>query len=136
MEEQVDLLFVYGTLRRGFDHPLADFMQAHTQHEGYATAQGNLYLIGYYPGLVLNQHTYRRVLGELLRMDDPPCILSRIDEYEECSQNYPAPHEYRREIITVNDAANRPVKAWCYLYNHPVDGLPELRSGDFIREIS
>ncbi len=136
MEKPIDLLFVYGTLRRGFDHPLSAFMNEHTTHEGYATAQGNLYLVGYYPGLVISEHTYRRVLGELLRMNDPETVLQRIDDYEECSQQYPAPHEYRREIITVNDAANQPVQAWCYLYNHPTDGLPELRSGDFIREIS
>ena len=49
-----DRLFVYGTLMRGFDHPMAQLLSRSADFLGPATCRGRLYLIKHYPGLVLS----------------------------------------------------------------------------------
>ena len=49
-----DRLFVYGTLMRGFDHPMAQLLSRSADFLGTATCRGRLYLIKHYPGLVLS----------------------------------------------------------------------------------
>lgn len=138
MDKVIDKLFVYGTLRQGFDHPLMEYISNSTTRLGYASVLGHLYMIGPYPGMVIDSQTYKRVLGEILHLEQKPeDILSRIDEYEECSARYPEPHEYRREIIHVtNSATNESLSAWAYLYKASTEGLKASRSGDFLREIN
>src|SRR3981081_956889 len=47
-------LFVYGTLMRGFDHPMAQLLSRSADFIGEARCQGRLYLVKHYPGLVLS----------------------------------------------------------------------------------
>ena len=47
-----DLLFVYGTLMRGFDHPMAKLLAGNAEFLGPAQCRGRLYLVKHYPGLV------------------------------------------------------------------------------------
>ena len=49
-----DHLFVYGTLMRGFDHPMARLLSRSADFIGEARCQGRLYRIKHYPGLVLS----------------------------------------------------------------------------------
>src|SRR3954449_8959274 len=65
-------LFVYGTLMRGFDHPMAKLLSASAEFCGDAHCQGRLYLVKHYPGLVLSDDASDVVFGELfsLRMPD------------------------------------------------------------------
>lgn len=133
----VDKLFVYGTLRLGFDHPLGEFLSETSERMGMATTEGHLYLIGHYPGMIRDTRTYRRVKGELLQLKgDIDDVMNRVDDYEECSSRYPEPHEYRREVISVTDETGQAQQAWAYVYNQPVLGLREIRSGDFLDEVS
>ena len=52
MQVRQDLLFVYGTLMRGFDHPMAKLLSRSAEFCGEARCQGRLYLVKHYPGLV------------------------------------------------------------------------------------
>ena len=62
-----DRLFVYGTLMRGFDHPMAQLLSRSADFLGTATCRGRLYLIKHYPGLVLSddarRHRVRRIVS-------------------------------------------------------------------------
>ena len=49
-----DRLFVYGTLMRGFDHPMAQLLSRSADFIGEARCRGRLYLVKHYPGLVLS----------------------------------------------------------------------------------
>ena len=50
-----DRLFVYGTLMRGFDHPMAQLLSRQAaDFIGEARCRGRLYLVKHYPGLVLS----------------------------------------------------------------------------------
>ena len=63
-----DRLFVYGTLMRGFDHPMARLLSANADFLGEATCRGRLYLVRHYPGLMLSDDSADVVHGELFRL--------------------------------------------------------------------
>ena len=63
-----DHLFVYGTLMRGFDHPMAKLLSQAADFLGPARCQGRLYLVKHYPGLVLSDDHTEIVFGELYRL--------------------------------------------------------------------
>ena len=47
-----DYLFVYGTLRDGYDLKLKDKISAEIEYIGKAKVEGSLYDLGKYPGAV------------------------------------------------------------------------------------
>uniref|UniRef100_UPI0038F6F948 gamma-glutamylcyclotransferase family protein n=1 Tax=Streptomyces galilaeus TaxID=33899 RepID=UPI0038F6F948 len=63
-----DLLFVYGTLMRGFDHPMAKLLAGNAEFLGPAQCRGRLYLVKHYPGLVASDGPADIVHGELFRL--------------------------------------------------------------------
>ena len=65
-----DRLFVYGTLMRGFDHPMARLLSGSADFLGGASCQGRLYLVKHYPGLVLSEDPADTVFGELFALRD------------------------------------------------------------------
>lgn len=122
-------LFVYGTLRRGFDGAMARQLRAAARYVGSGTVAGRLYRIADYPGLVPGPDG--QVAGDLFALDDPAATLALLDEYEECAAHHPQPHEYRREQLVV-ETADGPVTAWTYIYARDVAGLPLIAGGDFL----
>ena len=127
-----DLLFVYGTLMRGFDHPMARLLAANADFISEASSQGRLYLVKHYPGLVHADDAADIVHGELFALREADAMLREFDMYEACGEGFPEPTEYvrRRLAVTLADGSVR--EAWTYLYNWPVDGLPRIASGRFL----
>jgi gamma-glutamylcyclotransferase (GGCT)/AIG2-like uncharacterized protein YtfP len=126
-----DLLFVYGTLRRGSGSPMHGLLAAEADFVSDAAFRGRLYLIGDYPGAVPSDACGDVVRGELYRLHRPEDSLAWIDRYEQCGNGFPAPQEYLRQIRQVILPDGSVCKAWIYLYNHSVKGRPHLPSGDF-----
>ena len=129
MNEGHACLFVYGTLRAGFDGAMAQRLQAEARHVGRARAKGALYRVEDYPGFVPGDEGL--VTGDLFALTDAALSLPWLDDYEQCSPDYPAPQEYRRVMIRV-DGPDGPVMAWTYIFAHPVEGLARIGSGDFL----
>jgi gamma-glutamylcyclotransferase (GGCT)/AIG2-like uncharacterized protein YtfP len=127
-----DRLFVYGTLMRGFDHPMARLLSAHADFQGDATCRGRLYLVNDYPGLLLSDASADIVHGELFRLRAPDELLREFDMYEACGEGFPEPTEYRRELIEVRLPDGATEQAWTYIYNWPVTDLPRIDSGRFL----
>jgi gamma-glutamylcyclotransferase (GGCT)/AIG2-like uncharacterized protein YtfP len=123
------LLFVYGTLRLGFDGPMARRLQDEARHLGAARIRGSLYRVDHYPGFVPGGADW--VMGDLFALSNAEATLAWLDEYEECGPAFPAPQEYRRDRLTV-EAADGPVRAWSYIYVQSVDGLERIAGGDFL----
>ena len=123
------LLFVYGTLRPGCNDPMAAWLMSVARHAGRANARGRLFRVQHYPGFVPCPSGI--VAGDLFLLSGDPAVLDRLDVYEECSPDYPAPHEYRRERLIV-ESDNGPAEAWVYVYQWNVDGLDLIESGDFL----
>jgi gamma-glutamylcyclotransferase (GGCT)/AIG2-like uncharacterized protein YtfP len=126
-----DQLFVYGTLMRGFDHPMARLLSRSADFVGEARCRGRLYLVKHYPGLVMSDDADDVVFGELFRLRQPAELLREFDIYEACSEGFAEPTEYIRRMlpVTSGDGAS---EAWTYLYNWPVDHLPRIASGRFL----
>ena len=133
-----DLLFVYGTLMRGFDHPMAQLLSRSADFIGEARCCGRLYLIKHYPGLLLSDDPAEIVFGELYRLRQPEALLREFDMYEACGEGLAEPTEYIRQMLPVtleDEAASEAVcEAWTYLYNWPVAGLPRIVSGRFLEK--
>ena len=127
----LDLLFVYGTLMRGYDHPMSRLLSANATFEGDARCRGRLHLVRHYPGLVLSDDAADVVHGELYRLREPDALLREFDMYEACGEGFPEPTEYVRRVLPVTGQRGRTVEAWTYIYNWPVDDLPRIASGRF-----
>jgi gamma-glutamylcyclotransferase (GGCT)/AIG2-like uncharacterized protein YtfP len=127
-----DLLFVYGTLMRGFDHPMARLLSANADFVGEARCRGRLYLIKHYPGLVLSGDPADAVSGELYRLRAPEPMLREFDMYEACGEGFAPPTEYVRQMLSVTLTDGSASDAWTYVYNWKVDGLPRIASGKFL----
>jgi gamma-glutamylcyclotransferase (GGCT)/AIG2-like uncharacterized protein YtfP len=126
-----DLLFVYGTLMRGFDHPMAQLLSRSADFLGPARCRGRLYLVKHYPGLVLSGDAGDVVFGELFRLRRPAELLREFDMYEACGEGFAEPTEYLRQRLAVTTDDGAPSEAWTYVYNWPVDSLPRIASGRF-----
>ncbi len=127
-----DRLFVYGTLMRGFDHPMARLLAAHADFLGTATCRGRLVLVKHYPGLLLSEASADIVHGELFRLRVPDELLRELDMYEACGEGFPEPTEYLRALIAVTRTDGMAEQAWTYVYNWPVTDLPVIASGNFL----
>ena len=129
-----DLLFVYGTLMRGFDHPMARLLSANADFLGQARCRGRLYLIKHYPGLVLSDDPADIVFGELFRLRAREAMLREFDMYEASGDNFPQPTEYIRRMLPLTLADGSTSEAWTYLYNWPVTKFPRIASGKFLEQ--
>jgi|SRR6185312_9195852 len=149
-----DCLFVYGTLMRGFDHPMARLLSANADFLGEARCRGRLYLARHYPGLVLSDSADDIAYGELYRLRARDELLREFDMYEACGEGFEPPTEYFRTMLKVAltggaaasggtttevasgtspDASTESwIEAWTYVYNWPVDALPRIAGGRFL----
>jgi gamma-glutamylcyclotransferase (GGCT)/AIG2-like uncharacterized protein YtfP len=126
-----EYLFVYGTLKRSFNHPMHAQLVQCAEYVSDATMPGRMYRVAHYPGVIRSDDPAQRVLGELYRVHDAPALFAVLDDYEECSSAHPPPHEYVRERCPVMLPDGHSVTAWVYLYARAVDGLPLIDSGRF-----
>ena len=129
-----DRLFVYGTLMRGFDHPMAQLLSRSADFLGVATCRGRLYLIKHYPGLVLSEDARDIVHGELYRLRAPEDLLREFDMYEACGEGFAEPTQYVRRMLALRLADGSAGDAWTYIYNWPVEKLTRIESGRFLQE--
>jgi gamma-glutamylcyclotransferase (GGCT)/AIG2-like uncharacterized protein YtfP len=129
-----DRLFVYGTLMRGFDHPMAQLLSRTADFLGPAQCRGRLYRVKHYPGLVLSEDAADTVFGELYRLRHPDELLREFDMYEACGEGFAEPTEYVRQMLPVTAEDGGAGEAWTYLYNWPVAHLPRIASGRFMEE--
>ncbi len=124
-------LFVYGTLRRGAEHPMHGPLRAASSLVGDARIRGALHRIDGYPALRLDARE-DWVRGEVYELHDP-AVLTVLDDYECMGPSDPEPHEFRRVHGSVTLDGGRDLVAWIYEYAWPLDGRPRITSGDFLR---
>jgi len=127
-----DLLFVYGTLMRGYAHPMARLLSANADFIGEASCRGRLYRVKHYPGLTLSDEATDVVFGALYRLRAVDDLLREFDMYEACGESFAEPTEYVRRMLPVMSDDGAADQAWTYLYNWPVAHLPLIASGRFL----
>ncbi len=112
------LLFVYGTLMRGF--PLHRLLEGHAEYVGPAQVTARLLDLGAYPAAVRDRDGI--VHGEVYRVKDEALWLS-LDSAE-------GP-QYHREQVTFRSATGREATAFIYWYTGPRGrGIP-IPGGDY-----
>jgi gamma-glutamylcyclotransferase (GGCT)/AIG2-like uncharacterized protein YtfP len=127
-----DLLFVYGTLMRGYAHPMARLLSANADFLGEVSCRGRLYRVKHYPGLVLSDDAADVVFGELYRLRAVDDLLREFDMYEACGVGFAEPTQYVRRTLPVTLADGSVSEAWTYIYNWPVTDLVRIESGRFL----
>lgn len=125
-----EFLFVYGTLMRGYPHPMARELAQRAAYKGKAAYQGRLFLVESYPGAVPSANKDDVVHGEVFRLNDL-AYLTAFDQYEACDPSASKPTQYRRVIQTVQMDDGEKVETWIYLYNWPTNKLSRIVSGRF-----
>jgi gamma-glutamylcyclotransferase (GGCT)/AIG2-like uncharacterized protein YtfP len=134
MSLTIPYLFVYGTLRRGTGHPMADFLQRHGRYVCSAQAPGRIYDLGSYPGMVEATEPHDHVRGDLFEVTDPDLVLAELDRYEACGPDDPQPHLFQRSVRMVRTATGAEVQAWMYQYFGPVREEQRIASGEYYRD--
>ena len=122
-----ELVFVYGTLRRGGSNA---FRMDGAEFVGKGTVEGFLHAVSWYPGLVLGGDC-GRVIGELYRVGAEQ--LRALDEFEGLSANEIEGAEYRRvRVEVIPDGSGDTLTAWTYEWLGPVDERKLVWSGDWL----
>ncbi|MGZ8227878.1 MAG: gamma-glutamylcyclotransferase family protein [Methylococcaceae bacterium] len=129
-----ELLFVYGTLRKHAFKSRHYLLAGQCDYFSDGCLRGKLYEVDDYPGAIESNDREDKIYGELYRLIDD-AVLSRLDDYEECSDDFPAPHEYSRKQLPIILPNGDSVLAWAYLYNPDVCNLKRITSGDYLRAL-
>ncbi|MBI3138106.1 MAG: gamma-glutamylcyclotransferase [Sphingobacteriales bacterium] len=126
-------LFVYGSLRSGFQSPAYEYISRFFTLTGSAKVKGRLYDLGTYPaGVPTDDDTY--ITGELYRVSEEnefSWAMGQLDDYEGVDAEAEEERLYRRDIADVY-CDGQTVKAWIYWYNGDVSGRPDIASGDMM----
>lgn len=129
-EKEGGLIFVYGTLRAGSGHPMAERLAREAEWLGNATVEGRLFRISWYPGLKRAEGGGQSVLGDVYRLRTPGETLAWLDEYEASAGDSP---EYERVRTLVSLQAGGMLEVWVYYYLGSVESAEFLAHGDFLR---
>jgi len=119
-----NLLFVYGTLKRGGEFHSELTEKAH--FVGAAKIQGKLFRIQgeSYPGAIQTD-SKEYIQGELYELAEPAEMLAKIDELEECNQGL-----FIRKLVD-SWVGKKKVKAWAYFYAKRTHKTSQIISGHF-----
>ncbi len=130
--KQLHTLFVYGSLRRGFQNPAYEYISNYFTLLGPATTPGALYDMGSYPAALPGTGT-AVITGELYTIKNEnefDWAIAQIDDYEGLNPEATETPLYRRSTATVQLTDGTTVEAWIYWYNGDITGRPVIESGD------
>jgi gamma-glutamylcyclotransferase (GGCT)/AIG2-like uncharacterized protein YtfP len=122
-------LFVYGTLRSEFPHPLSRRLKAQAKLIGKGSTPGALYDFGWYPGAKFDADARSRVLGEVFSLENAERLLAELDHYERTAEPGNA---FRRVPVKVRLDRGGTVDAWSYEMGDSTARRRPIESGDFI----
>ncbi len=125
-------IFVYGTLRRGFEHPLASLLEKQAEFIGIGHYQGRLYDLGSYPGVIASDNPLDKVQGDVYQLDTTTDLLSKLDAYEGFVPQRPDASLYLREVVRISLTDGAVIDSSIYLYNQPVPTEGLIPCGDYL----
>jgi gamma-glutamylcyclotransferase (GGCT)/AIG2-like uncharacterized protein YtfP len=127
-------LFVYGSLRQGFQSHAYDYISRYFEFAGMAKTKGLMYDLGVYP-VALPDKKENYIIGELYKIKNEEefnWAFAQLDDYEGVHVEPGEEQLYRRDIarVFINDET---VEAWVYWYNGKVKNSPRIKSGDMLQ---
>jgi gamma-glutamylcyclotransferase (GGCT)/AIG2-like uncharacterized protein YtfP len=136
MEENVDKIFVYGSLRSGFHSAAYDYISKYFRLISEAKVKGYLYDMGNYPAAVpATDNAF--IVGELYELKDTTDFawaIEQLDDYEGVNPEEGETPMYRRDLTTVY-YDNETAVAWIYWFNGKIEEQPIISSGDVFQFI-
>jgi gamma-glutamylcyclotransferase (GGCT)/AIG2-like uncharacterized protein YtfP len=130
-------LFVYGSLRQGFNSTAYSYITQYFSLVGHGKAKGILYDLGPYPAAVPGPEEHH-IVGELYRIlheDEFEYAIAQLDDYEGVNASYDQISLYRRAITSVKLEDGSEHQAWIYWYTGDTIGKPVVESGDVLEYI-
>jgi len=134
MERSNGQIFVYGSLRSGFQHPAYAYISRYFSLVSEGKVKGVLYDMGEYPAAVPSEGE-ALITGELYRINNPDefaWAMAQLDDYEGVHTENNEPSLYRREQATVFTATGE-TQAWIYWFNGNTEGKQQVESGDVLQ---
>jgi pyruvate carboxylase len=129
-----EFLFVYGTLRKNGGNSHYNILIENSLFKSDATFCGKLFEISNYPGAILSNNLNDEIKGEVYSLNNNSNILSILDEYEECSDNFKQPTLFLREKHIVTLSNKMKLLAWIYLFNQSIEDFSQIISGDYLNK--
>lgn len=127
MHPTPQLVFVYGTLRRGGSN---HFRMAGAEFISPGTVAGRMYRIDWYPGLVLDD-AGDEIHGEVYSVG--PELLGELDVFEGLSAGEVEGSEYRRVHATVVQRDSRTINAWVWEWLGETEEARRVQDGDWLK---
>ncbi len=127
MHSSPEVVFVYGTLRRGGSN---HFRMAGAEFISSGTIMGRMYRIDWYPGLVLDP-TGDEIHGEAYAVW--PQQLAALDAFEGLSAGEIEGSEYRRVQTTVVQKDSQTLAAWVWEWLGATEESQRISDGDWLK---
>jgi gamma-glutamylcyclotransferase (GGCT)/AIG2-like uncharacterized protein YtfP len=124
-------LFVYGSLRQGFQSEAYHYISHYFDMVGAAKVKGFLIDMGSYPAAVPtnSDHFINGELYSLKNREEHGWAFGQLDDYEGVVVEADEMALYRRALTTAQ-VGDQTYTAWIYWYNADVTGKPIVASGD------
>lgn len=126
-------LFVYGSLRSGFNNPAYGYISKYFTLIGEAYIKGNLYQLPDFPVAVPSEDD-SLIKGELYSIkvaSECSWAFAQLDDYEGVQAEEGEHPLYKRVLTTVllNDKEE---KAWVYWYNGSIENGTRIEESDLL----
>ena len=128
----VMLLFVYGTLRPCFGHPLGRALRKQAIDRGIGTVAGRLFDCGDYPVAVPDPMNRELIQGELYDLAIGHALWAELDEYEDFRPQSVSQSLFERVQVVAMDAMGTRRIAEIYWYRASISGLDQIEGGDYL----
>ena len=129
-------LFVYGTLRKGFGHPMAELLERYGEFFTSGTCKGLLYDLGPYPVFTYTSAVDEDVFGDVYLLHNEHEVLTILDEYEGVGEKLETGVTYERLKLNIESVDGVTLSAWIYLYLGTLDHLTPIKGGDYLNYIT
>jgi gamma-glutamylcyclotransferase (GGCT)/AIG2-like uncharacterized protein YtfP len=127
-----DYLFVYGTLRKGFESPVKEQVSSDLEWIGQAKVKALLYDMGTFPGAIKSSGM-NEVLGDVYRVANAEKVFKVLDHYEGYLDGDPEKSEYIRVRTDVQMNGGKILNVWIYWCNLDLEGKPVIKNKDYLR---
>ncbi len=133
MKNEINKLFVYGSLRSGFRSTAYEYLTRFFHLIGEAVVKGRLFDQGEFPVATATEDDHF-IIGELYELNNPAefsWAIGQLDDYEGLGAAEGEQSLYKRESAIVYQNST-PHIAWIYWYDGNTEGLPVLQTGDVL----
>ena len=126
-------LFVYGSLRSGFNNPAYRYISKYFTLIGEAYVNGKLYQLSDFPVAVPSEND-SLIKGELYTIKVPSeCswAFAQLDDYEGV-QAEEGEHPLYKRVLTAVFMNDKEEKAWVYWYNGSIENGTRIEESDLL----